>query len=54
MHVRARPSVPALTLSIRRIEDMHSALGRHLRHSIRKGSVCQYQPEHATSWELQG
>ena len=52
---RARKAVSTrITLSIRRIEDTHSALGRHLRHSIRTGSVCRYQPEHATSWELQG
>jgi hypothetical protein len=51
---RARKAVSTrIVLSIRRIEDVHSALGRHLRHSIRTGSVCRYQPEHATDWELQ-
>jgi hypothetical protein len=50
---RARKSVSTrITLSIRRIEETHSALGRHLRHSIRTGAVCRYQPEHATNWEL--
>jgi hypothetical protein len=51
---RARKAVSTrITLSIRRIEDTHSALGRHLRHSIRTGAVCRYQPEHPTIWEVQ-
>jgi hypothetical protein len=51
---RARKAVSTrITLSIRRIEDTHSVLGRHLRHSIRTGTLCRYQPEHTTSWELQ-
>jgi len=51
---RARKAVGTrITLTIRRIEDVHGALGRHLRHSIRTGAVCRYQPEHATDWELQ-
>jgi hypothetical protein len=51
---RARKAVSTrIMLSIRRIEDVHGALGRHLRHSIRTGATCRYQPEHATEWELQ-
>ena len=51
---RARKAVSTrITLSIRRIEDVHGTLGRHLRHSIRTGAVCRYQPEVATDWELQ-
>jgi hypothetical protein len=51
---RARKAVSTrITLSIRRIEDVHGALGRHLRHSIRTGAVCRYQPEHVTDWDLQ-
>jgi hypothetical protein len=50
---RARKAVSMrITLSIRRIEELHPALAGHLRHSIRTGAVCRYQPERKTEWEL--
>jgi hypothetical protein len=38
--------------SVRRIEAVHPELGRHLRHAVRTGTACSYEPETATSWRL--
>lgn len=36
--------------TIRRVEQVHPALGRHLRASIVTGHHCAYRPEHPTTW----
>jgi hypothetical protein len=38
---------------IARIERAHPALGRHLRHSIRTGRVCVYQPDDPVAWTIE-
>ncbi len=48
---RARRSVAArIRLSLDRIDAAHPALGRHLRHSVRTGTFCSYEPEMPTTW----
>jgi len=49
---RARKSVSnRIRDSIRRIEQIHPRLGRHLKSSIRTGTYCIYEPEMPVSWE---
>ena len=36
--------------SLRRIEQAHPTLGRHLRRSIKTGIFCSYRPEQPTPW----
>jgi len=36
--------------AIRKVEDLHPELGRHLANSIKTGAFCVYQPESPTSW----
>lgn len=36
--------------ALARIEQVHPALGRHLRHAIRTGTFCSYSPEQPTGW----
>ena len=36
--------------AIRKIEEVHPALGRHLEHSIHTGVFCTYTPEHSIDW----
>jgi predicted ATPase len=38
--------------SINHIEAAHPALGRHLRHAVRTGSFCVYDPDQPTVWRL--
>ncbi len=38
--------------AIRKIEEVHPALGRHLRHSVRTGAFCVYRPERETAWHV--
>jgi predicted ATPase len=38
--------------SINHIEAAHPALGRHLRHAVRTGSFCVYDPDQPTEWRL--
>ena len=38
--------------SINHIEAAHPALGRHLRHAVRTGSFCMYDPDQPTLWRL--
>ena len=38
--------------SINHIEAAHPALGRHLRHAVRTGSFCVYDPDQPTDWRL--
>jgi hypothetical protein len=48
---RARTTVTArIRDGIRRIEAVHPELGRHLRHSIRTGTLCSYEPESPVDW----
>jgi len=46
----------AVTLRIRsavkKIAEVHPALGKHLTASIKTGVYCEYSPEHETSWSL--
>ena len=50
---RARSTVTQRVRStIRRIQEMHPRLGRHLEASIRTGVFCSYAPEHPTRWQL--
>jgi hypothetical protein len=39
--------------AIDRIERELPALGRHLRHSVRTGTMCSYTPEHPVAWRCQ-
>ena len=48
---RARTAVTArLRASIERISAVHPELGRHLRASVRTGTVCVYEPESPRQW----
>jgi hypothetical protein len=48
---RARKAVSGrIRLAIDRIEHEHPALGRHLRHAVRTGTYCVYDPEVPTAW----
>ncbi|MEV6874202.1 AAA family ATPase [Amycolatopsis sp. NPDC051128] len=50
---RARTAVTArIRATIDRIGRVHPELGRHLRASIRTGTVCVYEPETPRRWEL--
>ncbi|GAA3651460.1 hypothetical protein GCM10022237_09110 [Nocardioides ginsengisoli] len=49
---RARSAVTwRIRDAIRRIEEVHPALGAHLGRSVRTGSFCRYDPEQPVSWE---
>jgi hypothetical protein len=50
---RARSAVTQrIRTTIRRIDEVHPRLGRHLRASIRTGTYCSYMPEEPTRWDL--
>jgi predicted ATPase len=50
---RARSAIThRLRATIRRLEDEHPALGRHLDASVATGTYCTYRPEHPTTWDL--
>jgi hypothetical protein len=50
---RARTAVTArIRDCIRRIEALHSVLGRHLARSVRTGTFCSYDPDQPTRWDL--
>jgi TolB-like protein/class 3 adenylate cyclase len=50
---RARAAVTwRIRSAIRKIEAVHSALGRHLANSIRTGTFCSYSPEKELTWHL--
>jgi hypothetical protein len=38
--------------ALRRVEAVHPELGRHLRHAVRTGSFCRYDPEQPVCWRL--
>ncbi len=51
---RARKAVSGrIAETLRRLERQHPALARHLRHAVRTGTYCSYQPEHPVSWQVQ-
>jgi hypothetical protein len=50
---RLRKAVSArVKASIDRLETLHTALGRHLRSSVRTGYWCCYEPERPTTWTV--
>ncbi|MBW0091333.1 hypothetical protein I4I73_18625 [Pseudonocardia sp. KRD-184] len=50
---RARSAVTQrIRAALRRIDDVHPALGRHLRPAVRTGTWCCYGPEHDVGWEV--
>ncbi|MCO1660876.1 ATP-binding protein [Pseudonocardia humida] len=50
---RARSAVTwRIHAAMRRVEEAHPALGRHLRASVRTGTRCCYAPEQETAWDL--
>ena len=38
--------------ALRRIEQVHPELGRHLRISVRTGTFCRYEPAQDTQWDV--
>jgi hypothetical protein len=51
---RLRKAVSArVKASIDRLEAVHPALGRHLRHSVRTGYYCAYVPERPVNWHVE-
>jgi hypothetical protein len=51
---RLRKAVSArIKASIDRVEEVHPALGRHLRHAVRTGYWCSYAPEQPVSWHVE-
>jgi predicted ATPase len=52
---RARSAVTQrIRSTIRRIEQLHPELGRHLRASVVTGLYCSYRPEQPTTWAVNG
>lgn len=52
---RARSAVTQrIRSTIRRIEQLHPELGRHLRASVVTGLYCSYRPEQPTTWAVSG
>jgi hypothetical protein len=50
---RARKTVRTrIAHALKRVEDVHPGLGRHLRASIRTGAFCAYDPPEPVAWEL--
>jgi tetratricopeptide (TPR) repeat protein len=50
---RARTTVTRrIREAIARIEEAHPSLGAHLRHSVRTGAFCVYDPEQLPDWAL--
>ena len=47
-----RATATRIRLAIDAIEDRHPALGRHLRHSVRIGTFCSYEPFVAPPWRV--
>ena len=49
---RARSAVTArIRDAVRRIDAVHPALGSHLRHAVRTGAICTYDPEQPVRWQ---
>ncbi len=50
---RARSAVTwRIRAALRRVEDVHPALGRHLRAAVRTGTRCSYAPAQETAWQV--
>lgn len=50
---RARSTVTQrIRATVRRLDDAHPRLARHLRASLRTGTYCSYTPESPTRWHL--
>ena len=50
---RARTTVTwRIREAIKRIEEAHPDLGRHLRASVRTGTFCSYSPEQPQAWRF--
>lgn len=50
---RARTTVTArIREALKRIEAAHPALGRHLRASVKTGTVCVYEPPEPVTWAI--
>ncbi len=50
---RARSTVTQrIRATIRRLDDVHPRLARHLDASIRTGTYCSYEPEEPVDWSL--
>jgi tetratricopeptide (TPR) repeat protein len=50
---RARSTVTRrIREAIGHVERAHPDLGRHLRHAVRTGAWCRYEPEQPVHWEL--
>ncbi len=50
---RLRKAVSArIREAVRRLDDVHPAAAHHLRHSVRTGLWCAYQPERPTVWHI--
>jgi hypothetical protein len=41
-----------LRTQIGKLLDMHPALGRHLRDTVRMGTVCVYAPPAPVEWDV--
>jgi hypothetical protein len=51
---RARSAVThRIRTTIRQIDKLHPALGRHLAHSVTTGTYCRYRSEQPTSWSIE-
>ncbi|GAA1477091.1 hypothetical protein GCM10009623_15370 [Nocardioides aestuarii] len=40
--------------ALRRVEEAHPGLGRHLRASVHTGTYCSYAPERPLAWVTSG
>jgi hypothetical protein len=50
---RARQAVTQrVRTAIKRIDDVHPRLGRHLANAVRTGTFCSYRPEEPVRWQL--
>jgi predicted ATPase len=50
---RARTAVTyRIRAAIKRLDEVHPELGRHLTNAVRTGTWCSYQPETDVSWEI--
>lgn len=50
---RARTAVTyRVRAAVRRLAEVHPALGRHLENAVRTGTWCAYRPESDVAWEV--
>jgi hypothetical protein len=51
---RARTAVTyRVRAAIRKLDQLHPELGRHLANSVRTGTWCSYRPENEVSWTIE-